>query len=328
MAVEEKEGTGMKLNLCLAILLFPAIALADSSAIIVQGLGQSEEYDKKFSKWATGIQSALVQDLGFAKDRVVLLSGDNTRKASIEKAFEQMKTQVKPQDTFLLFLIGSGAYDMDAATRVQEYKLSVMGQDLTGTEYGKLIDSLSPGRSVVVAGSDSSGGLFERISARNRVIVASSRATEKEPAVFYEYFVEGLKGLAADEDKDKKVSIWEAFKYANAGVERFFKEKTLIQTEHGGVAANGAPQVAANVADQEIPVLARVTSINADRAVVVSDPRLQALLNEKKAIEQSIEDLRLQKALMTPDEYDKRLEGLIIDLTRKNQQIQAQEPKK
>ena len=59
-----------------------------------------------------------------------------------------MKQQVKPQDTFLLFLIGSGSYDSD-------YKLSIMGQDLTGTEYGKLIDSLNPGRSVVVSGSDS-----------------------------------------------------------------------------------------------------------------------------------------------------------------------------
>ena len=70
--------------------------------------------------------------------------------------------------------------------------------------------------------------------------MASSRATEKEPAVFYEYFVQGLKGLAADEDKDKKVSIWEAFKYATAGVDRFFKEQTRIQTEHAGVAANGS----------------------------------------------------------------------------------------
>jgi len=179
----------------------------------------------------------------------------------------------------------------------------------------------------VVAGSDSSGGLFEKLSARNRVIVASSRATEKEPPVFLEYFVEGLKGLTADEDKDKKVSIWEAFKYANAGVERFYKEKTLLQTEHAGVAANAAPQVAANVADQEVPVLARVTSFNADRAIVVADARLQALLNEKKAIEQKLEDLRLQKSLMAPDEYEKRLEGLILELARKNQQIQEQEKK-
>jgi len=301
-------------------LLFPAIALADSSAIIIQGIGGSDEYDMKFSKWATGTQNALVQDLGFAKDHVVLLAGDGAKKESIQKAFDQMKQQVKPQDTFLLFLIGSGSYDTD-------YKLSIPGPDLTGTEYGKLIDSLNPARSVVVSGSDSSGALFDKISAKNRVIVASSRATEKEPAVFYEYFLQGLKGLAADEDKDKKVSIWEAFKYATAAVDRFFKEQTRIQTEHAGLGANGAAQVAANVSDQEAPVLARVTSFNADRPVIVSDPKLQTLLTEKKAIEQKVEDLRLQKNLLPEAEYDKRLEDLILELSRKNQQIQEQEKK-
>ncbi len=308
----------MKLHICLAILLFPAFAFADSSAIIIQGLAPSDEYEAKFHKWATGTQEALVQDLGFAKDHVILLSGDDTRKASIEKAFGQMKAQVKPQDTFLLFLIGSGSYDTD-------YKLSIMGPDYTGADYGELIDSLNPARSIVVCGTDSSGGLFDKISAKNRVIVASSRSTEKEPAVFYEYFLQGLKGLAADEDKDKKISIWEAFKYATSGVERFFKEQTRIQTEHAGLGANGAPQVAATVSDQEAPVLARVTSFNADRPIVVSDPKLQALLTEKKAIDQKIEDLRLQKSLLPPDEYDKRLEDLILELTVKNQQIQAQE---
>ena len=104
----------MKLHICLAILLlFPAIAFADSSAIIVQGIAGSDEFDAKFSKWAVGAQTALVQDLGFAKDRVVLLNGESARKESIQKSFDQMKLQVKPKDTFVLFLIGTGSYDAD-----------------------------------------------------------------------------------------------------------------------------------------------------------------------------------------------------------------------
>ena len=49
----------MKLQLCLAILLFPAIALADSSAIIIQGIGGSDEWDMKFSKWAVQCASTI-----------------------------------------------------------------------------------------------------------------------------------------------------------------------------------------------------------------------------------------------------------------------------
>jgi hypothetical protein len=311
----------MKLRLALGILLLlPAMAFADSAAIIIQGPGGSDEYEAKFAKWAAGTHNVLIEELGFAKDRVILLGGDASRKPAVEKAFEQLKPLVKPQDTFLLFLIGHGSFDAD-------YKLNIMGQDLTGTEYGKLIDSLIPGRSIIISSSTASGGLLEKLSGRNRIIVAAARSGEKEETTFYEHFLAGMKALAADENKDKKVSVWEAFKFASSAVERFYKEQQRLQTEHAGLSANGAPPVAPNVAEQEAPVLARVTSINADRPVLVADARLQALLNEKKDIELRIENLRLDKGILPEAEYDKRLEGLIVELTRKNQQIQDQEKK-
>ena len=322
MALEKKEGTGMKQRfyVCLVILMFPLAAWADSSALIIQGPGGSDEFQKKFEKWGAETQDILVGDLGFSKDHVILLSGDNTRKASIEKAFDQLKQQIKAGDNFLLFLIGHGSFDTD-------YKLNILGQDLTGAEYSKLIDSLNPARTIIICSTPSSGGLLETMAAKDRVIVAASRSGEKEDTVFYEHFLEGLKGVAADEDKDKKVSVWEAFKYATSGVERFYKEQTRIMTEHAGLSANGAAQVAASVGDQDAPVLARVTSLNAERAVTVADPKLQALLDQKKAIEQKIETLRLDKSLLPDAEYQSRLEDLILQLAAKNQEIQEQEKK-
>jgi len=311
----------MKLRICLAILLFPAIALADSSAVIIQGVGGSEEIEARFSKWAAETEKILVEDMGYAKDHVVLLAGESARKVNIEKTFGQVKAQVKPQDTVILFLIGSGSFDVD-------YKLNILGQDLTGKEYAKLIDDLNPARSVIIAASTSSGGLIETAAAKNRIILAGSRSGEKEEGTsFYQNFLAALKGNAADEDKDKKVTIWEAYKYAAAAFERFYKEQTRLQTEHPALAANGAAQVDLKVSDQDAPVLARLTAFNAERAIVVADPRLQALLNEKKAIEQKIEALRLQKSLLSEDEYDKRLEEFVLELTRKNRQIQEQDKK-
>jgi hypothetical protein len=306
--------------LCLAILLFPVMALADSSALIIQGSPGSEDHEKKFTKWATETRDVLIADLGFAKDRVVLLSGEATRKASVEQAFGRIKQQIKPQDNFLLILIGHGSFDTD-------YKLNIFGEDLKGKDYGFLIDSLGATRTIIVSSTPSSGGMFETMSGKNRVVLAASRSGEKEDTVFYEHFLAGLKGNAADEDKDKKVSAWEAFKYASAGVERYYKEKTILLTEHAGLSGNGAPQVASSVAEQDAPVLARVTALNADRAVVVADSRLQALLNERKTIDQKIETLRLDKNILPEAEYEKRLEALILELARKNQEIQEQQKK-
>ena len=47
--------------------LFPVIALADSTALIIQGVGGSDAHEKKFAKWSTGTRDVLVQDLGFFK---------------------------------------------------------------------------------------------------------------------------------------------------------------------------------------------------------------------------------------------------------------------
>jgi len=321
MALEKEEGIGMKhrICLCLIVLLFPIIAQANSSALIIQGIGGSEELDKKFVKWGTGTRDALVKEMGFANDRVFLLSGDGTRKESILKAFDQLKQQIKPQDNFLLFLIGHGSFDTD-------YKLNIMGADLTGAEYSKLIDSLNAARTVIVSSTSSSGGMFETMSGKNRVIIAASRSGEKEDTVFYEYFLAGLKGAAADEDKDNKISVWEAFKYATAGVDRFYKEQTRLLTEHAGLSAAGTTATS-STSEQEAPVLARVTSLNAERTVTVSDPKLQALLDQKKAIEQNIEKLRLDKNILPEAEYEKRLEELVLQLARKNQEIQEQQKK-
>ena len=67
--------------------------------------------------------------------------------------------------------------------------------------------------------------------------------------MFYEYFLKGLEEATANEDKDKKVSVWEAFKYATESVDRFYKEQGRMATEHPQLAANGADMVDLKVKD-------------------------------------------------------------------------------
>ena len=144
--------------------------------------------------------------------------------------------------------------------------------------------------------------------------------------VFYEYFLDALQKPDADEDKDQKISVWEAFKYATAGTERFYKEEGRLATEHPQISDNGTDKTSATVKDP--PLLARLTSFTVDRPVAASDPRLQALLNEKKELEQKVEALRITKASLSENEYDKQMEELLVQLALKNQQIREQESKK
>jgi len=295
--------------------------MADSSALILSGVAGSAEHDEKFDKWANGTSKALVEKFGFSANRVIVLSDKKTVQAEIQKAFTTLKDQLKPLDTFFLFFIGHGSGDNG------QYKFNISGPDFTADDYIKLLGTLSVGRIVIVAGTPSSGAALEKFAGKNRIVVTATRnGQEGNDIVFYDYFLEALQSNVADEDKDQKVSVWEAFKYANTATERFYKEEGRLSTEQPQISDNGTP-----TADykKEPPLLARSTSFVVDRPIVSSDPKLQALLNQRKDIEQKIEALRLNKSSVPAADYDKQLEELLVQLALKNQEIRQQEtPKK
>src|SRR5262249_18387288 len=213
---------------------------------------------------------ALVDKFGFASDRVIVLSGNKTAQADIQKAFTTLKQQLKPSDTFFLFFIGHGS------GKDGQYKFNISGPDYTEDDYNKLLATLSVGRIVIVAGTPASGAALDKFSGKNRVVVTATRSgAEENDIVFYDYFLKALGTTAADEDKDQKISVWEAFKYAVAETERFYKEEGRLSTEHPQISDNGTEKTDAKA--KEPPLLARSTSFVVDRPIVSSDPKLQPL---------------------------------------------------
>src|SRR5215471_11663624 len=207
-------------TLCLA-----ATALADSSALIISGVPGDTEHAEKFNKWSETTRKLLVDKFGFESDRVILLSDKNTAKAEIQKAFEKLKTQLKPTDNFFMFMIGHGSYDTD-------YKFNIFGPDFTGLEYSQLLNTLKVGRIVIVNGTSASGGALDTMNGKNRVVITATKSGhEGNEPLFYEYFLQAMQSPEADEDKDGKVSIWEAFKFATDSVERFYKQENRLATE-------------------------------------------------------------------------------------------------
>ncbi len=198
----------MKLLSLAAFILFLAVPIfADSSALIVRGVAGSPEHETKFDKWTEGTQKALVEKFGFSSDRVIVLSDKKSAQAEIQKAFATLKQQLKPADTFFLFFIGHGSGEDGV------YKFNISGPDYTADDYNKLLSALPVGRIVVVLGTPASGAAIEKFAGKNRVIITATRSgQEGNDIVFYDYFLEALESPAADEDKDQKISVWEAFK--------------------------------------------------------------------------------------------------------------------
>jgi len=305
----------------LVVFGLPAAVLADSSALILRGVAGDEDHEAKFAKWTAGTQKALIEKFGFSENRVTVLIDKQTAQAEIQKAFAALKPQIKPQDTFFLFLIGHGSGDNG------EYKFNISGPDYTADDYNKLLATLGAGRIVIVAATPASGAGLEKFAGKNRVVITATRSgQEGNDIVFYDYFIEALQGSAADEDKDQKVSVWEAFKYAVSGTERFYKEEGRLATEHPLLSDNGSEKT--DIKAKEPPLLARSTSFVVDRPIVSSDPKMQALLNQRKEIQDKIDAMRLNKNSIPAADYDKQMEDLLVALALKNQEIKQQETKK
>ncbi|HEY2381305.1 MAG TPA: hypothetical protein VGK48_09010 [Terriglobia bacterium] len=307
--------------LLLLLIALPAAAFAESSALILQGVAGSPEHEAKFAKWTVGTQKALIDKFGFSQNRVIVLVDKQTAQAEIQKAFVTLKQQLKPGDSFFLFMIGHGSAEDGV------YKFNIFGPDYTADDYNKLLATLNVGRTVIVAATPSSGAALEKFAGKNRVVVTATRSGQEEnDIVFYDYFLEALQGTAADEDKDQKVSVWEAFKYAVNGTDRFYKDEGRLSTEHPQIDDNGTEKTDAKA--KEPPMLARSTSFVVDRPLVSSDPKMQALLNERKEIEQKIDQLRIDKNSVPAADFDKQMEDLLVQLALKNQDIKQQEAKK
>ena len=297
----------------------PAAAVADSAVLILSGVPGSPDHAERFIKWTEATRTAMIETFGFAEDDVVVLSNREARADDVRNAFAGLAERVGPADVLFVFFIGHGSFDGT------EYKFNILGPDLTASDYDVLLSSVGAGRTVIVNTTNSSGGAIETLAAQNRVIITATRSgTERNDTIFYDHFLEALTETASDEDKNERLSIWEAFRFAALAVERFYTEENRLATEHPQISDNGREKT--GVDSEEMPVLARLIHFNTTPEIETSDPVLRRLLEQRRKLEEQIESLRLIKDAMPASDYDAQMEALLIELALKSQEIRAREP--
>ena len=116
-----------------------------------------------------------------------------------------------------------------------------------------------------------------------------------------------LTGTEADADKDGRVSIVEAFTWARDQVAKVYESTNRLQTEHAMLADSGG--VAARIA------------FGGDAAS--TDPRVMALVGERRVLESLIDSLRRLKPTMDSTAYQQSLEKLLLQIAAKTQAIKA-----
>src|SRR4051794_22878923 len=128
--------------LIFALMLGALPAHATVYYVAVGRLGGEPDYEQRFAGVIKDLQK-IVQDSG-GTSKVNALSGPDATKARISEIMGQVAREAKPDDDFVLFLVGHGSFDG------MEYKFNIPGPDISGAELTKLCDSIPAKRQLVV----------------------------------------------------------------------------------------------------------------------------------------------------------------------------------
>jgi hypothetical protein len=300
--------------------------------LILVGLAGDPEHGELFHKWGGELAESAGR-LGVPADHVVYLidqaqEGDKgvTGKATVEeisKTFDRFAKQATPEDAVYVVLIGHGSYDGKTA------KFNLPGPDISAADFNAQFRKLPTKQIVFVDTTSASGPFVSELSAPGRVIIAATRnGAENYSTLFGGYFVDALTGEEADADKNRRVSMLEAFQFAKAAVQRAYEKEGLLSTEHAVLDDNGdkagSTDPSTNGPDGKVASLLAIGSA-ADAAALPTDPKLRALVLEQRELEHRVESLRLLKESMEPAKYQSELEKLVTDLALKTREIRSLE---
>jgi hypothetical protein len=285
--------------------------------VTVAGLGGETDYEQRFASQAQEIDKLLHGASSEAK--ITTLYGPQATKAAVQNALTQVARDAKPNDAFVLMLIGHGSFDGF------DYKINLPGPDLSGVELGSLLDRIGCTRQLVVNMTSASGGSRASLERANRVVITATKSgNEKNATVFARFWVEALRDPSADTDKNETVSALEAFTYASTKTAQFYDTQKRLATEHPILEDTGqgdgerkpSPENGEGLKAAQFALLRIGTA-----QVAASTPEKKTLLEKRDQLEEQIDKLKYEKAAMPADEYKKQLQDLLIQLAKTQSEL-------
>ena len=218
-----------KNRLLLAAALLPAwgthaAAAGQTHLLIVTGLGGDAAYTEQFHAWAATLVTAAAERYGLPPGNITYLGEDpsldptlisaRSTRENIESAVRTLARETAPDDHVVIVLFGHGSFTNAA-------RINLPRRDLTAADFGRLLD-LFPSQAVTFINAASASGPFVgALSGPGRTIMTATKTgRERNAPRFGGYFVEAFaQGEAeADQNRDERISMLEAFRYARARV--------------------------------------------------------------------------------------------------------------
>ena len=297
------------------VLSASSAAAQQTHVLIVSGLSGDPAFKRSFQQIAATVQDAARQRWGVADSSLLVLAEDSVRsprsngqatREAIGRAMLALSTRTRPGDVVLVLLLGHGSGEGAGS------KVNLPGPDATAADYAGWVAGFARQTVVFINAATGSGDFLPILQGPNRVVMTATRsAVERNASVFAEHLAAALSGEAADSDKDGRISVLEAFRYATREVAKVYDSSQRLQTEH------------AQLSDST-----RALTISFGVAGAARDPRVAALVAERQALESEVAALRGRKSTLDAAAYERELERLLLAIAEKTQAIRAMEGKR
>lgn len=275
----------------------------DNYAVVVSGASGGDAYAKKYDGWRSTLVGTLTASLGYAGDHVIALR--EASREQIVRVFDDLRKRLTKDDRLFIALIGHGTAEGDVA------KFNLVGPDMTARDWADLLKPIDA-RLVVVDMTSASFPFLRHLARPGRIVITATDSTAQEfETIFPEFFIKAFTDAAADGDKDGRVSLFEAFVYANTNVRTWFDRQNRLPTERALLDddGDGVGREAGNLGPDG--AVAKLTYLQAAR-VAANDP----LAKRQADLESAIADLKGRRATMPAAAYDAELERLLTELAR------------
>ncbi len=300
----------------------PAIAQQPGGrhALLVQGASGEPQYAKQHRAWLDALATTLREQFGYSANVTVLAeqAGTGELRATAENvriAVGRLVQTLTPADQLLVVFIGHGT------TQGQDAKFNLIGPDLSVADWSAL---LKPVRATIAVVDTTSGSFpyLAGLAAPGRVVVTATNSFAQQfHTVFPDAFIRALAAPDADQDKNNRLSVLEAFTYASRLVREHYEQKGTMATETAviDVSGEGKGQIATTEFASNSP--AALLYLNAPRVATSADPELQKLLTRQQALTDQVDDLRRRRETIAAEEFNRQFEALLAELAEVSREV-------
>ena len=323
-------GAAVLLGAVLAGGMAPAsLSAQEQYALVVSGASGGAAFRERHAQWRDALVTALRGLPGFDDTHLIVLAetpGPGVGRASragVRQAVDRLAGLMGDDAVLHVVLIGHGSFDgVDA-------KFNLAGPDLEAGEWDRWLGRL-PGRLVFVNTTSASFPFLQRLSAAGRTVVtATESAAQRYDTVFPQFFIDSLTDAAADEDRDGRVSVLEAFEFASFGVRQWYRRRGRLATERALIDDNGdgrGREAGEPGPDGSVAARLYAGAGPGRPPAAVTDPAVASLLARRAALEEAVHALKAARPRMPREAYLDDLERTLIDLARVSRQIRQSSP--